>query len=131
MPHFIVEYSANLESRVDIKNLIQAVHAAAIETGVFPLKGTRTRAVPRETYVIADGHADNGFVHVTSRIARGRSTEVRKRASEAIYDVVCAFMRSYFEQNPLAISFEMQEIEPDTSFKLNNLPEWIAERETQ
>jgi len=131
MPHFIVEYSANLDTRIDIPNLIQAVHVAAIETGVFPLKGTRTRAVRRELYVIADGHPDNGFIHVTARIGHGRSTAVRQQAGEAIYDAVCEFMRSYFEQNPLAISFEMQEIDPDTSFKFNNFPDWIAAREPQ
>ena len=76
MPHFIVEYSANLESAADIKGLVAAVHKAAIQTGVFPLKGTRTRAARREVYEIADGHADNAFVHVTARIGRGRSVEV-------------------------------------------------------
>ncbi|MFT4563446.1 MAG: 5-carboxymethyl-2-hydroxymuconate isomerase [Gammaproteobacteria bacterium] len=130
MPHFIVEYSANLEACVDIQNLIQAVHDAAIETGVFPLKGTRTRAARRQTYAIADGHPDNGFVHVTARIGPGRSIAVRQQAGEAIYDAVCEYMRAYFEKNPLAISFEMQEIDPHTSFKFNNLPDWIAERKT-
>ena len=129
MPHFIVEYSANLESAADIEGLVATVHKAAINTGVFPLKGTRTRAVRREIYEIADGHPDNAFVHVTARIGHGRSVEARQSAGEAIFDAVCEFLRPYFEQHPLAVSFEIQEIDPDTSFKFNNLPDWIEQRQ--
>ena len=130
MPHFIVEYSANLEAEIDIKDLIGAVHDAAIRTGVFPLKGTRTRAQRHDIYKIADGHTDNAFVHVLARIGHGRSAAVRQQAGQAIHDSVCDYLRSYSEQHPLAISFEMREIDPDTSFKLNNLPQWIEARGT-
>ena len=50
MPHLIVEYSANLERDVDIPRLVAAVHAAALETGVFPIGGIRTRAERRDIY---------------------------------------------------------------------------------
>jgi 5-carboxymethyl-2-hydroxymuconate isomerase len=130
MPHFIVEYSANLEPTVNIGELISTVHKAAIASGVFPLKGTRTRAARRDLYEIADGHADNGFVHITARIGQGRNLDVRQEAGELIYEAACEYLRSYFEQHPLAISFEMQEIDADTSFKFNNLPAWIERRQS-
>jgi 5-carboxymethyl-2-hydroxymuconate isomerase len=128
MPHFIVEYSANLATRVDIEKLIEVVHRAAIQTGIFPLKGTRTRAVSRDTYLIADEHPDNGFVHVVGRIGHGRDAATRQAAAEAVFDVVCEYLRPYFEKQPLAVSLEFQEIDADTNFKFNNLPEWIARR---
>ena len=71
MPHLIVEYSANLERDVDIPRLVGAIHAAALETGVFPVGGIRTRAARREIHQVADGHPDNGFIHVQARIGRG------------------------------------------------------------
>ena len=129
MPHFIIEYSANLESQIDVAGLVEAVHAAAIETGIFPLKGLRTRASPRRTFRIADAHPDNTFIHITARVGHGRSVEVRRAAGEAVFDVACEFLRPYFERSPLALSFEMEQIDPDTSFKYNNLPQWIAHRE--
>lgn len=129
MPHFIVEYSANLEPAVDIRGLIGAVHDAAIASGVFPLKGTRTRAARREVYAIADGHPDNAFVHVLARVGHGREVEVRQQAAEAVFDAACEYLRPYFEEHPLAVSFEMQEIEAATSFKFNNLPDWIERRQ--
>jgi len=50
MPHLIVEYSANLERDVDISRVVAAIHAAALETGVFPIGGIRTRAERRDVY---------------------------------------------------------------------------------
>jgi len=128
LPHFTIEYSANLDSAVDIGGLVDAVHEAAAATGVFPLKGLRTRACRRDEYRIADRHDDNAFVHVTAYIGHGRSVAMRQSAGEAVFDVVCEYLRPHFESNPLAISFDMHEIDPDTSFKYNNLPEWIERR---
>lgn len=128
MPHFIIEYSANLDEHIDVDALVAAVHEAAIGTGIFPLKGLRTRACRRRTYRIADAHADNAFIHITARIGHGRSVAVRQSAGEAVFDVACEFLRPHFERHPLALSLEMEQIDPDTSFKFNNLPQWIAHR---
>ncbi len=128
MPHFIVEYSANLELVVDIEALVTEVHHAAIETGIFPLKGTRTRAVRRDNYRIADGNPDNAFVHIFAKIGQGRAAEIRQKAGEVIFNATREFLRPYFESHPLALSFEMQEIDSGTSFKSNNLSEWIERR---
>ena len=129
MPHFIIEYSANLDAQIDVDGLVRAVHEAAIKTGIFPLKGLRTRACPRRTYRIADAHPDNAFIHITARVGHGRTVEVRRTAGEAVFKLACEFLRPHFERHPLAVSFEMEQIDPDTSFKQNNLPEWIAHRD--
>ncbi|MDH4066138.1 MAG: 5-carboxymethyl-2-hydroxymuconate Delta-isomerase, partial [Acidobacteriota bacterium] len=39
MPHLTIEYSANLEPDVAVQDLVDALHRAAVETGVFPLGG--------------------------------------------------------------------------------------------
>ncbi|MDN3722562.1 hypothetical protein QW131_33230 [Roseibium salinum] len=36
MPHFQIDYSANLEERLDIPGLLAVLRDAAVETGVFP-----------------------------------------------------------------------------------------------
>jgi 5-carboxymethyl-2-hydroxymuconate isomerase len=44
MPHITIEYSANLDGRLDIDALIAAVHQAAIGTGIFePAHAARRR----------------------------------------------------------------------------------------
>ena len=54
MPHFTIEYSANLDGRLDIAAVCEVVRKAAVETGIFPLGGIRVRAVRCEHYAIAD-----------------------------------------------------------------------------
>jgi 5-carboxymethyl-2-hydroxymuconate isomerase len=127
----VIEYSANIEERLDLTRFIDTVHAAAIETGIFPLKGTRTRAERRDNYKIADGHPDNAFVHVTAFIGHGRTLAVKKAAGEALFAAITEYLKPLYDASPLGISFVMQEMDPVLSFKQNNLPEWIAQRNAE
>lgn len=129
MPHQIIEYSDNLDSMLDIDDLVKALHQSASEVDAFPLAGLRTRAVARSHYRIADANSDNGFVHVVIRIAHGRPLEVRKAAGEKIFKTLCEFLEPIHSSSPLAISFEMQHIDPEVRWKKNNLRGYIAERE--
>ncbi len=121
MPHLILEYSANLEDKVDIRGLVRTVHEAALETGIFPEAGTRTRAAKRTEFEIADRHPDNGFVHLTLRIGMGRTVEVRQEAGGKIFSALTGFLDGAYQDGRLAISFEMIEINADTSWKQNNI----------
>ena len=128
MPHLIVEYSANLEQVTDIARLVGSLHEAALETGVFPIGGIRTRAARRDAYRIADGHADNAFIHVQARIGTGRTPEVRQQASEHIFARLKAETAEVFAGRPLGLTFEIVEIDPVGSLKHNNLHEIVAAR---
>lgn len=128
MPHQIVEYSANLEGVIDVRALVDCLHAAALETGIFPLAGLRTRAVRRDVYRIADGHPDNAFVHVLLRIRYGRSLADRERAADEISKALFAFLDDVSASRPLAISLDIQDIDPHTNRKHNNLRTYLAQR---
>ena len=128
MPHLTIEYSANLAADVDIQALVDGLHEAAIETGVFPLGGIRTRAAARQHYRIADGDPGHAFVHVVLRIAAGRDAATRERAGQHVFDALTRLLAPVAEAHGLAISFELQEIAPAWSARLNNLHERLAAR---
>ena len=128
MPHLIVEYSANLEAELDLQTLINRLHDTAIATGVFPVGGTRTRAVRREIYRIADGDPSNGFVNLVARIGHGRSPAVKRQAGEQLFQTLCTHLDALYQKRPLAISFEIQEIDPQLSFKKNNIHEKLNKK---
>lgn len=128
MPHQIVEYSANLEDVIDVSALINCLHEAALATGIFPLAGLRTRATRREHYRIADGHPDNAFVHVLLRIRFGRSLADKERAADSISQALFDFLGGLSASLPLAISLDIQDIDPHTNRKHNNLRVHLAER---
>ena len=128
MPHLTIEHSANLQDRVDLPALATRLHEAALATGIFPEKGLRTRLVSRVDYRIADGHTDNAFIHLVLRVGFGRDLETRKRAGDAIFQALCDGVADDQARNPLALSCEIQEIDPELSWKKNNLAEWIDRR---
>jgi len=128
MPHLTIEHSANLQGRLDLSALMTRIHRAALETGIFPEKGVRTRLASRPDYRVADGHADNAFIHLVLRIGSGRDLETRKRAGDSIFQTLCDSVAQDQARNPLALSFEIQQIEPELSWKKNNLAEWINKR---
>ena len=129
MAHIVIEYSAGLRDRLDLPTFLAEVHQAALATGVFPIGGIRTRAYEAEHYVIADGHRDNAFVHLSLKVGHGRDLETRKRAGEAIFDAACRHLAPLSDELPLGISLEMQEIDPVLTFKKNNLHEYVKRRQ--
>lgn len=126
MPHIVVEYSANLEPEVSLRRLVDAVHAAALETGVFPIGGLRTRAERRDIYAIADGDPDNAFVAILARIGAGRDGATRLRVAERLMAVLEHETAAAFATRGLGLTVEVQEIDPAASLKTNNLHERIA-----
>jgi len=121
MPHLNIEYSANLESALDIQALVDRIHETALETGVFPLGGVRTRAEARSCYRIANGDPSAGYIHMIVRIGSGREFETRRAAGDRIFEALCDFTRELFDSRPLALSFELHEIPPDMAWRKNNL----------
>jgi 5-carboxymethyl-2-hydroxymuconate isomerase len=129
MPHLIIEYSANLDTALDIPALVKAVHKAALETGVFPIGGLRTRAARRDVYTVADGHPDNGFIHVQARIGHGRPPDVRETAAAHLFAAVKDATAQAFATRPLGLTLEMVEVDPVGSMKHNNLHDIVAARQ--
>lgn len=128
MAHIVIEYSANLRDQVDFPSFLEAVHARALATGVFPIGGVRTRAYAAEWYRIADGHPDNAFMHVMLRVGHGRDEDTLKRTCDAIFETICGRLAALYARIPLGISLEMQEIDPVLTLKKNNLHEYVKRR---
>ena len=121
MPHFSIEYSANLEAHVDMAAFCEHLRKAGIETGVFPLAGIRVRAIRCDHYAIADGDPDHGFIDISVRLRAGRTLEARKRATEEIFQAARTFLADVIESRPIALSLEMRDIDPELSPKLNTI----------
>ena len=121
MPHFTIEYSANLDKRVDMGAVVELVRKAAVETGIFPLGGIRVRAIRCENYAIADARNDYGFLDMVLRIGEGRDLKTRQQAGEHIFKAVSAYLDPVFANSKFALSFDMQINDKETSWKRNNI----------
>lgn len=123
MPHFTLEYSANLDSRVDMAKVVEVVRKAAVETGIFPVGGIRVRALRCEHYAIADGNPHLGFLAMVLRLGEGRDLATRKKAGEHVFRALSEHLDPVFAASKFALSFDIQINDKEMSWKRNNIHE--------
>lgn len=116
---------------MELEQLLDRLHAAALETGVFPRGGIRVRAHRIEHYRVADCHPDNAYVHITAMLGHGRPVDVRRQVGEALMAVIISHFEALFAVSPLALSFTIEELHPELNFKHNNLHEYVRRRQAQ
>lgn len=126
MPHFLIEYSRNLEDDLDMQEVCDVVRKAALATGVFPPGGTRVRTHPCGNWSIADGNPDHTFLHMMCRMGEGRSVEARKQAGAAVFEALESHLQPVFRKRTFALSFEICEIDERFSWKANNIHKALA-----
>ena len=128
MPHFQIEYSANIEDLVDISALCDAIRAAAAKVQTFPLAGIRVRAVRVEHFAIADGNPKHGFIDLSIRLREGRPDDVKLDAITLIFAALKEFTAEAMETRSIALSAEMRDIDNVFSAKFGNIRDYIEDR---
>lgn len=127
MPHIQIDYSANLEDRLDVAGLCRVLRDAAVETGVLPLAGMRVRATAATHVVIADGNPDHAFLDISLRLRGGRSPEVKAAATQAIFAAAEAYCAGVMATSSFLLSFEMRDIDPELSPKASSIRRYLGE----
>ena len=128
MPHFQIEYSANIEDLVDISALCDAIRVAAAKVQTFPLAGIRVRAVRVEHFAIADGNPKHGFIDLSIRLREGRPDDVKLDAITVIFAALKEFTAEAMETRSIALSAEMRDIDNVFSAKFGNIRDYIEDR---
>ena len=127
MPHFHIEYSANLESLVDMAQLCEAVRAKAATIDTFPMAGIRVRATRVDHVAIANGNPKHGFVDLSVRLREGRPHDVKRDAITQIFAVLTDFMTPTMETLSVALSAEIRDIDADLSPKFGNIRDHLED----
>jgi 5-carboxymethyl-2-hydroxymuconate isomerase len=121
MPHFVIEYSGNLESEIDWAGLVETVRQAAVETGVFPIGGIRVRTHRCDHWAIADGDPRHGFIAMVLDLGAGRDLAAKKRAGAHVFDAMSKALDPLFARRTVGLTFSIREIDAQLSWKRNNI----------
>jgi len=119
MPHFTMDYSSNLDGKVDFNALCRVVHSEILGSGLFEVGAVRVRAIRCEAYAIADLLSENAFIDMSFRIGKGRSEDEKTQAGDAIFSAVTAHLSTLFDAPHFALTLEIREIDPALSWKKN------------
>ena len=125
MPHFIIEYSANLEEAVDMSAFCEEIRKTAAGIDTFPMPGIRVRAFRADHVAIADGNPKHGFVDISIRLREGRPQDVKEAASAQIFEAAKAFLRPVLATRSLALSLEMRDIDGSLSPKTGSIRDYL------
>lgn len=120
MPHFHIDYSANLENVVDMGALCEVIRATAASIEAFPTAGIRVRATRADHVAMADGDAKHGFVDLSVRLRAGREEAVKQDAITRLFAALKDFMAPAMAAHSIALSAEMRDIDAALSPKFGN-----------
>lgn len=125
MPHIHVDYSPNLEDRLDIAGLCRALRDAAVATGILPLAGIRVRAIKADHVVIADGNPDHAYLDISVRLRGGRTDTARAEATALIFAAAEAYCAEVMASSSFMLSMEMRDIDPTLSPKASSIRKYL------
>lgn len=122
MPHLIYEYTDNLKAEGDIPGLLRKTNQVVLaQGGVFPIGGIRARALCLTDYCVADGSADDAFVHLTFKMGAGRTPEEKQKVGDELFAMLKEHFASLFARRGLALSMEIVEFSEAGTWKHNNI----------
>ncbi len=122
MPHFVVEYTDNLNQETDIRLLLKKANEILIaQDGVFPIGGIRSRAIELKDYVMADDQEEYAFVHASLTVAPGRSEQAIKKVCDELFEMITDHFKEVLERQYLALSMEFREFGEAGTYKKNNV----------
>ena len=110
MPHFHIEYSANLDEVVEMGALCETIRAVAAGIDTFPTGGIRVRATRVDHVAMADGNPKHGFIDISVRLREGRTDAIKQDAIAQIFAALKKFMAPVMETRSVALSAEMRDI---------------------
>lgn len=125
MPHIQLEYAPNLENIIDLTALCEHLRAEAARIETFPLAGIRVRAIRADHYAMADGNPAHGFIDISLRMRVGRPMDVKKDAIARIFEAARGFLESAMQDNSIALSAELREIDADLAPKHGSVTKFM------
>jgi|TARA_B110000208_G_C11705833_1_gene407532 5-carboxymethyl-2-hydroxymuconate isomerase len=127
VPHFQIDYSANLEAVVDMGALCEAIRARAATIETFPMAGIRVRATRVDHVAMADGDKKHGFVDLSVRLREGRPDAVKRDAIEQIFATLKEYLTPAMATHSIALSAEMRDINADLSPKFGTIRDHLED----
>ena len=117
MPHILIDYSANLDAKIDMQHFCEHLRKVATTIDAFPLAGVRVRAHAAHYVSIADGNPEHAYIDIGIKLRGGRSLAVRQAATQALFDAARDYLAELMATHSLALSMEMRDIDPALSPK--------------
>ncbi|HRW29938.1 MAG: 5-carboxymethyl-2-hydroxymuconate Delta-isomerase [Alphaproteobacteria bacterium] len=80
MPHCVIEYTRDIEKKIDISELLETAFDAVLTSGHFDRASIKARAIGFD--IFKSGQSRDDYIHVKLRILSGRTADEKKFLSD-------------------------------------------------
>lgn len=114
MPHFVIEYSRDVEDHYDIKKVMQIAYESGVKSGVMQAVDIKVRAKPYDHYRMLND--DDSFVHTTVFLLAGRTDEQKEHVALTLRKNLTNYLTQI-----TAVSIDIRDMNP-VAYKKRLLP---------
>lgn len=111
MPHCIIEYTRDIEKKIDMKNLMDVAFEAVDSSGLFDRKAIKARTISFDQF--KSGQDRNDYIHISVKILSGRTTDQKKSLSQHMVDKLAPHVG-----NTKSLTVDIVDMDIDTYSKI-------------
>lgn len=90
MPHCIINYTRDVEQKIDIEKLLNVAFDAVDSSGLFSRASIKARAIGFD--IFQSGQDRDDYIHIDLKILSGRTAEQKKTLSDHMINSLALFV---------------------------------------
>ncbi len=118
MPHFTLEYTANLTQPIVADQLFRQLHQVLADVGGVNVDNCKSRAVPRSCFFVGRGDPRSAFVHLDLGLLDGKPAELKRKIGEQCMAILETYFASSAAAFDLQITVEIRDMARQAYFKV-------------
>jgi 5-carboxymethyl-2-hydroxymuconate isomerase len=111
MPHIAMNYSKELESLINIPEMLHDLHLDLASRETVLIEAIKTYAMPIQYCEVALDNGYKSMIHIIIKVLPGRSIELKQEMTLGLRKIV----KSYIKE--CSVTVELQELEAETYCK--------------
>ena len=117
MPHIVLEHSQNAKLVRPAGELLDALHTKLASFPTVNIGDIKSRIITHQTFRLADGTTDAGFVHLRLELMTGRDLTLRQEMGAALLLILTECFDNIRPGGQVSCSLEVREMVREAYFK--------------
>lgn len=88
MPNLVLEYSNSVDERVNIQGLLEDLHEATLNCGLFDSNSVKSRSLRCHNWLVGEEGDSVDFIHISFELLSGRTEEQKRDVSRLLMEVL-------------------------------------------
>ena len=110
MPHIIIEHDSSISKKLNLGSMVKDLHTNLASQKTVKLEFLKTRTIEVDNVLIGTGK-HNQMIHVNVLLLTGRSTELKEKMSNDLFDIVKDYLdKSEIGMEDCSLSVNVDEL---------------------